>query len=119
MARRLEELEQIARSGGPSKAGRFDELQARQGLKRAVEALWNSDEVGCWHGGLFDPLRFPVQTLAIPATSVPDDLVWQPRTPVPGTRGLVVGMHKPRPNQFIPVLNVHPPADVVPFSART
>lgn len=45
VARRLEELEVIQRAGGPEKVGRFEADQAKKGLMRAVEALWNSDEV--------------------------------------------------------------------------
>lgn len=45
VARRLEELEVIERTGGVAKAGRFEAQQATNGLKRAVEALWNSDKV--------------------------------------------------------------------------
>ncbi|CAB1120385.1 unnamed protein product [Ectocarpus sp. CCAP 1310/34] len=45
VARRLEDLEQIDRIGGPEVAGRFEAEEAAQGLKRAVEALWTSDEV--------------------------------------------------------------------------
>eukprot|EP00903_Cladosiphon_okamuranus_P012924 g12067.t1 len=45
VARRLEDLERIARMGGSEVAGRFEEQQANQGLERAVEALWTSDEV--------------------------------------------------------------------------
>nr|AIT70056.1 phosphoenolpyruvate carboxylase [Scytosiphon lomentaria] len=45
VARRLEDLEQIDRIGGPDVAGRFEAEEASEGLTRAVEALWTSDEV--------------------------------------------------------------------------
>lgn len=45
VARRLDDLEAIERAGGPDKAGRFEADQAKKGLMRAIEALWNSDEV--------------------------------------------------------------------------
>ncbi|CAM9448933.1 unnamed protein product [Pylaiella littoralis] len=45
VARRLEELELIDRMGGAEVAGRYEKMEAEQGLKRAVEALWTSDKV--------------------------------------------------------------------------